>query len=276
VPDWKQVADIIAARCVECHGPGKVKGALRLDSHAHIMAGGSEGPAIIPGNDQAGTFLERVLLHPDERGYMPKKGDGFTAEELEQIKAWIRAGAVDSAEPAPSKTQVIVAPTTDLDQAARDRPMAPAKGQEAIRAAGGTVQPLSDNGALIEVDLSHAPEGTDIAALLKALAPHIAWLDLGGQSIDRAGFAAIAEMGELRRLSLDRTRFDPRDLALVGRCQNLRHLNLVGTATTDAALDSLGGLTGLERLYLWQSSVSAAGVDRFLASVPDCAVDTGW
>ena len=70
----KVIKPLFEARCVECHGPDKQKGKLRLDTPEHI-SGGSDGEAIVAGNAAESLVLERVLLPEDDDEAMPPKGE---------------------------------------------------------------------------------------------------------------------------------------------------------------------------------------------------------
>src|SRR4029434_8207844 len=42
----KEVVPILKSRCIECHGPEKQKGKLRLDSKADLLKGGQKGEGV--------------------------------------------------------------------------------------------------------------------------------------------------------------------------------------------------------------------------------------
>ena len=44
------IRPVLASSCIECHGPKKASGGLRLDSQAGLTKGGDSGPALEPGN----------------------------------------------------------------------------------------------------------------------------------------------------------------------------------------------------------------------------------
>lgn len=71
-------------RCGTCHGVTKVSG-LTLAKYADALAGGDNGPAIVPGNPDASLLLQ-VQLAGDHPGQL-------TEDEMQQVTAWIRAGA---------------------------------------------------------------------------------------------------------------------------------------------------------------------------------------
>ncbi len=73
-------------KCIECHGTDGQKG-VDLTSYETIMLGGESGPIVIPGQP------DQSLLVQVQSGATPHFGQ-FTAGELDQIIAWIAAGAV--------------------------------------------------------------------------------------------------------------------------------------------------------------------------------------
>jgi uncharacterized membrane protein len=91
------IAPLFARSCNSCHKPEKHKGGLRTDSYAQLMRGGSDGPAVIPGNTKDSEILRRVKLPPSDDDSMPSDGDKpFTAEEIQMLEHWIASGAKGS------------------------------------------------------------------------------------------------------------------------------------------------------------------------------------
>jgi cytochrome b subunit of formate dehydrogenase len=90
-PTWDEdVAPILAAKCLTCHGSAATAG-LNLSTYEDAMKGGTTGPVIIPG-DSANS----LLIIKQEAGGHPGQ---LTPEELDIVKAWIDAGAVQAAKP---------------------------------------------------------------------------------------------------------------------------------------------------------------------------------
>jgi mono/diheme cytochrome c family protein len=90
----KDVAPLLAARCVNCHGATKQGGNLDLRSRTGMLTGGDSGPALVPGMSGKSPLYDMV-----RRGEMPpkKKGERLTEEQVALLKAWIDAGAVGPA-----------------------------------------------------------------------------------------------------------------------------------------------------------------------------------
>ena len=98
----QRIRPVLVEHCQSCHGPGKQKGGLRLDSRASLLKGGETGPAVIPGNPDASLLLKAISHADPELAMPPRKarlGDPIPAD----FAQWIRDGATwpaGSAEPA--------------------------------------------------------------------------------------------------------------------------------------------------------------------------------
>jgi NapC/NirT cytochrome c family protein/cytochrome c len=80
------VGPLLATKCTGCHGD-LATGGLNMLTYASLMEGGSNGPVIVPG-DSANSLLYNVQ---SAGGHFAN----LTAEELEIIKQWIDAGALE-------------------------------------------------------------------------------------------------------------------------------------------------------------------------------------
>src|SRR5262245_19791475 len=74
----KSVRPILVERCQACHGASKQKGGLRLDSRQAILAGGSTGPAVIPGKPEDSLLVDAINY--GEQYQMPPKSKLPAAE----------------------------------------------------------------------------------------------------------------------------------------------------------------------------------------------------
>jgi MYXO-CTERM domain-containing protein len=91
------VMPLLQRQCVECHGPDKAKGGLRLDSLAAIMKGGDDGPAVEPGHGADSSLVKRMLLPASDDDHMPPaEKPQPTPGEIELLRWWIDRGANDT------------------------------------------------------------------------------------------------------------------------------------------------------------------------------------
>ena len=91
-PDFdRQVAPLLAARCLDCHHGPKPKGDLDLSRKAAVLGGNA--PIVVPGKPADSPLWERIAA--DE---MPPKKP-LTDAEKKLLKDWIEGGATWGADP---------------------------------------------------------------------------------------------------------------------------------------------------------------------------------
>ncbi len=101
-----RIRPILAQECYECHSSAtKKKGGLVLDSRVGWQSGGESGDVIKPG-DPAASLLIQTIKHEHEDLKMPKAGAKLDDKVIADFERWIREGAFDPRDTAPSKEQV--------------------------------------------------------------------------------------------------------------------------------------------------------------------------
>ncbi|WP_439629903.1 PSD1 and planctomycete cytochrome C domain-containing protein [Gemmata sp.] len=86
----KKVRPVLAAHCVDCHGPKKDKGGLRLDTRANFAKGGDTGPAVVAGNPDK-SLLVRVVRYADDIKMPPKRK--LDDADIATLTEWVKGGA---------------------------------------------------------------------------------------------------------------------------------------------------------------------------------------
>src|SRR4051812_35293339 len=94
----KKVRPVLVKHCYSCHSATaeKLKGELRLDTRAGVLAGGASGPAVVPG-DPAKSLLVQSVKHADDVKPMPPK-EKLPPEVVADLEAWVKMGAPDPRE----------------------------------------------------------------------------------------------------------------------------------------------------------------------------------
>ncbi len=87
------IRSLLAEKCFACHGPDVQEAELRLDTRDEAVAKLDSGAAaVVPGDDQASELIRRVTIDdPDSR--MPPEGDPLSADQIGQLRQWIKGGA---------------------------------------------------------------------------------------------------------------------------------------------------------------------------------------
>jgi hypothetical protein len=91
-PSFAQdVQPILISRCQRCHNDRRTEDGLNLLSHAGVMAGSKDGPVVIPGSSATSRLVETIVT-----GEMPKQASRLPPSEIELIRNWVDAGALDN------------------------------------------------------------------------------------------------------------------------------------------------------------------------------------
>jgi len=91
-----KVRPLLVERCIECHGPEKQKGGLRLDSRAGWQTGGEHGASVVPGKPEE-SLLIKAVRHGDKdlQIYHKEKGGKLGEAEIAVLTQWVKMGAPD-------------------------------------------------------------------------------------------------------------------------------------------------------------------------------------
>ncbi len=97
-----KVRPVLAENCFKCHGPQKHQGGLRLDSRAALLAGGDQGPAVVPGEPERSLLIKAVRHQDDDLKMPPTKK--LSPRQIDDLAQWVRLGVpwpgADQAPPA--------------------------------------------------------------------------------------------------------------------------------------------------------------------------------
>lgn len=101
----RDIQPIFAAHCLQCHGPEKHKGGLRLDHSASLQQGGDTGAAIVAGN-AIDSKLFRLIAGLEKDSVMPPEGPPLATAQIALLRAWIeQGGTVPAFDAAPAPLQ---------------------------------------------------------------------------------------------------------------------------------------------------------------------------
>jgi mono/diheme cytochrome c family protein len=85
----REIAPILQAHCVKCHGGEKLEAGLDLRRHATMLKGGDSGAALAPGRPDESLLFQRISA-----GEMPPQDEGRLDDaQRELVRRWIAAGA---------------------------------------------------------------------------------------------------------------------------------------------------------------------------------------
>ena len=275
----KDIQPILQKICVECHGPEKQKGKLRLDSKEAALKGGTDGVVLVPGKAADSDLYRRITLPPGHDDIMPNKGEPLTKAQTDLFKDWINQGAV-------WPDNVVIKPKTSAEPAVvrETKPLpdwkptaAETKAVADLEALGVSARPIAMNVGWRQANFNLLGSNvTDTTLLPLKNILGMVDLNLAGTKITDAGLASLAGLTNLQRLHLEKTQVTDAGLAHLKGLVNLHYLNLYGTSIGDAGLEPLKGLANLKNIYLWQTKVTDEGVAKLQKALPKLDVSRGW
>jgi uncharacterized membrane protein len=303
VNDWTSadpyedvVQPVFKNRCSGCHGDDTQKNNLDLVNYTAAMKGGKIGMDIVPGDPQHSELYRRITLSSDDKDFMPAEGKPpLTDAEVKIIKWWIQVGAPTHT----TMAKLSVSPEVQSLLAARigasaAAPSAPAAGTptttagpaqladpklvDAIAAAGFDVRQISMDNAHLVVSVNGGGKPVAAASLQVLVTAHdqIDEVDLQRSEVTDEELKIVGQLSNLSRLRLDGNKISDKGLRELSGLQKLEILNLYGNeGVTDSGLVVLAQMPALQRVYLWNTRVTAKGARAMEKKHPQMVVDVG-
>jgi|GEM_PF-1127458 len=290
---------ILKGKCYSCHGNGKTKGKLSLNTYEEILKGGkAAGETLIPGDHKKSLMISSLLLPKDDDKHMPPvKKTPLSAGEIDILTWWVANGAkrnVTVAEIQPP-SEIITAITELVPEEIRQQremdrlqkiaeQKKKAKGQRLVlrQEIQGTVpsklRPMlrfvSPHDASIHfssVSLQDQFGDSDFATLT-GLAQYFTSVDLSHSAISSSTIEALSSCQNLHSLRLADTKINVADVAQLKNLKALETLSLHSTEIDSTALKHLSEISSLRHLYLWSTNVSASDIETFKKNHPQIQV----
>lgn len=294
------IKPVLATTCLDCHGPEKSKGGLRMDTYELLIKGGSDGPVVNANALEASELLRRINLPPTDEKHMPPAGrPPLTADQIALLTWWIKENAPEKQTlselktppeimhilssqlpPAPGAAGTVAAAagpavgseTTDTGE--KVVPVTSGPAPTLPKGIPGRLDSIIPNGPDLEYSAGYRFAEVDDSQFnkLAPVAGHIIWLDLARSHVTDAGLQLLPKMNHLQKLELQDTKTSDVALESVGSLTELQVLNLNGTQITDAGLPQLAKLKHLQHLYLFNTAVTEAGEKNLQSLLPQAEI----
>ncbi len=285
-----KVLPLLDSRCYECHGNGKRKGGLRMDVRKSLVSKNEDGAWIAqPGDPAHSLLIERCLLPEEDDESMPPEGDRLKASELDILRKWIEDGVVMPEQPATGEASAKAPASGSREGGAQVaggsravpglEPLSAGEISDAasLRSKGINAVPVSAGASTFVVSMPGGKEvGDDDLSAIYPIAGRIEELSLARSSVSDAAMMSVPSMPMVRTVRVDNTKLtDIGITALLSRTLDAETVNLVGSGASDGVFAVLSKLPNLKRVYVFDTAVTAAGIDRFRASHPGVEVVVG-
>ncbi len=279
------VQPMLTRRCGQCHQDGKLKGRLRMNTHADLLKGGKHGPAIVAGNLTKSELYRRVTLDPAHEEFMPTDGKTpLTKNEVALLTWWIeKAAAANNTKLTAIKGSEAVQPMVagllglsgGADAVAQETKNDAHPSNPAIPMTGDTarITAARSQGFVIRI-MNHKPLMLDVTwskkadqpmadlAVLTPLAKHIIWLNLSDLNLTDRALKAVVQYSNLEKLRVEKNPIGNEFLRTITGLAHLQTLNVYGTRITSAGLPTLRNMKRLEKIYAWQTGITTRDVQQ--------------
>ncbi|MBN7810602.1 chitobiase/beta-hexosaminidase C-terminal domain-containing protein [Algoriphagus sp. H41] len=275
------VKPILEAKCVACHKEGKVKGELRLDDLAGMQKGGKNGPFVVPGDLKESLLIQRIHLPEESKEHMPPKNKAqLTEEELEILQLWVESGSSFDQKVAelPKETPLFQLASNRFSNqknytfdAASDSDIAD------LNNFFRKVNPVFPGSPALEVAY-YGTSAFDPASLkeLKSIKAQVVKLNLNRMPLEGVDLAFLRDFPHLEELQLNFTGVQASQLANLEPLESLRNLALSGNQLGADAVEALGKLSQVKRLFLWNSGLDKESQDRLQQALSSAHIDFGF
>ncbi|MEO5979149.1 MAG: DUF2231 domain-containing protein [Chryseolinea sp.] len=245
------IQPILKSRCYGCHSATKQKGQLRLDQPDYILKGGKHGSVLDGIVTDSSALYARLMLPLEEEKHMPpNEKPQLTSSEIALIHGWINGGA------------------------SFDKVIGEFKESSKIKGFIHSLIDLSTASAIIpEKEVTPAtPIALDALAAQKILVIPVG----AGTNYLSASFVNARSLGDaelklllpikdqLIWLNLGRTKITDAGVDVVAQLSGVNQLNLEYTSVSDQGIEKLKTLTSLNSLNLVGTNITDAGLSRLV------------
>ena len=140
---------------------------------------------------------------------------------------------------------------------------------------GLNARPVARNVASLSVATVAPGTALDPAAFaaLGEVADRVVELNLSRADLPDGALETVASLTALTALRLDNASIGDAELAALAQLPDLRVLNLHGNSgITNSGVEALAAIPALERVYVWGTSIDAAGIETLEAARPGLVV----
>lgn len=278
------VLPVLESKCISCHNEDKSKGGLILEDHSGILRGGESGPSVVPGKPGDSEMIRRIHLPLTDEDHMPPaEHDQLADLEIKLLEGWIaqgmpegmQASAINEEDPFYLTIQEFMPlrnPLIKWDHL----PVVDESLVEKLSSDYCTIQRMAENSNALSVMIFPNPEYS--TRRLKPLMPildNIVELDLSFLPLTEDEITFISQCSALEWLEIDFTPINDENFNHLGNMNNLRILKAQGSGITEKSLIKISDLKGLEKLFLWNTSIPEDKLEQLKTSRPELDIEAG-
>lgn len=280
------VYPVLEEKCMACHNQNEAYGGLNMSAFESLVKGGNSGAGIQKGNPYKSLIYKRVSFPQDHPKFMPPAGVPLSYDQIATLEWWIDNGAEKQMPVTLVRKDPKVQRMMELQYGLDLREKTYLETLQLASIATSDLKVLEDEKYMWRflnpeesfLDVKFTAKKIETADLLtlQKIKKNITWLNLSDCKLSDEQLGYLSEFPNLTRLKIQKNPMvTNKGIEALQELENLSQLNLYGTRINDAAFTTLGQMKSLEKLFLWNTRVTAKGIAAFKAQHPDIEVIAG-
>ncbi|MDD7984388.1 hypothetical protein PQO01_05435 [Lentisphaera marina] len=252
--------------CIKCHGgpDPRRKGRIMKKGGLDLTKIDSVKESFTAGKPKD-SLLYTLTVSDDEDEIMPPKGRHLSTSEAQLIFKWIEQGADFANFVYVPKEQSRYAILVD-----KAKP-APEELLQELQNLGAIITRVSDQGALLRINLRSKVITKELEISLKKTAPYISDLDLSNIKSEIKDLNFLNEAKNLTELNLSSSNISNLSLESISHLENLEKINLYNTQINDTK--TFVDLPALKTINLSSTKISAEQIKTLKKNKPNLNIN---
>jgi uncharacterized membrane protein len=280
------VYPVLEEKCIACHNQTRANGGLNMSAFESLVKGGNSGAGIQKGNPYRSLIYKRVSFPHDHPKFMPPAGVPLSYDQIATLEWWIDNGAEKQMPVTLVRKDPKVQRMMELQYGLDLREKTYLETLQLTSLSPSDLKILGDEKYMWRflnpeesfLDVKFTAKKIEVTDLLnlQKVKENITWLNLSDCKLSDQQLDKLSGFSNLTRLKIQKNPMvTNKGIEALKNLENLSELNLYGTQINDAAFATLGQMKNLEKLFLWNTRVTARGIAAFKALHPDIDVIAG-
>ena len=277
---------VLEEKCITCHNENRAYGGLNMNAFESMMEGGNSGSGIQKGKPYESLIYKRISFPQDHPKFMPPAGVPMSYDQIAIMEWWIDKGAKKQM---PINLARNDAKMLRLMEVLYKLDLREKTYLETLKLPGLSSEELNGlndekfiwrflNAEKSFLDVKFTAKTIQKVDLLimQKVKENVTWLNLADCMLSDELLSYLGTFRNLTRLKIQKNPLvTDKGIDGLKELKNLSELNLYGTSVTDAAFSTLGQMTALKKLFLWNTLVTPSGIKNFKTQNPEIEVIAG-
>ena len=277
---------VLEEKCITCHNENRAYGGLNMNAFESMMEGGNSGSGIQKGKPYESLIYKRISFPQDHPKFMPPAGVPMSYDQIAILEWWIDKGAKKQM---PINLARNDAKMLRLMEVLYKFDLREKTYLETLKLPGLSSEELNGlndekfiwrflNAEKSFLDVKFTAKTIQKVDLLimQKVKENVTWLNLADCMLSDELLSYLGTFRNLTRLKIQKNPLvTDKGIDGLKELKNLSELNLYGTSVTDAAFITLGQMTALKKLFLWNTLVTPSGIKNFKTQNPEIEVIAG-